>query len=128
MASGVFWFLAMRAGRIVQAIGCDLQVGDDSTIDKCFRDDALAVVGLDGPIPDALRIDDEHGPVFALVKAAGGVDADGARNVVLLLLDFGFQFIAEAFGARCAARAAGMICVSHVFADEEMILKFRHFI
>ena len=118
----------MRAGRIVQAIGCDLQVGDDSTIDKCFRDDALAVVGLDGPIPDALRIDDEHGPVFALVKAAGGVDADGARNVVLLLLDFGFQFIAEAFGARCAARAAVMICVSHIFADEEMILKFRHFI
>jgi hypothetical protein len=49
---------------------------DGDSVNEVGLHDLFHVRRLDEAVPDALRIDDDRGTVFALIKAAGLVDPD----------------------------------------------------
>jgi hypothetical protein len=92
------------AGFGVDALVCEAKAFDGTAVDEVFLDDLLGIFGLDVAIPDGLRVDDDGGAMFALVEAAGLVDANRAGEARCLgkLLQLGMQFALSVGGARGA--------------------------
>ena len=68
----------MGASLSVEAGVGEAQALDRATRDEVLVDDFRGVFRLDVAVPDGFGVDDDHGAVFALVEAAGLVDADFA--------------------------------------------------
>ncbi len=67
------------------AFGVQTRIGDAQPLhgpagDEVLAHDLFRVFGLDAAIPDGVRVDDDSGPVLALVEAAGLVDAHPAAQ------------------------------------------------
>ncbi len=56
------------------------QALDGCAADEMLADDLLYVVRLDGPVPDVVGVNDDHGAEAALVEAAAFVDAHAASE------------------------------------------------
>jgi len=62
-------------------VGIDAGAGkaeafDGAAVEEVLLDDLFGVAGFGETVPDGVGIDDEDGPVLALVEAAGLVDAN----------------------------------------------------
>jgi hypothetical protein len=68
------------AGFGVQAGVSDAEALDGAAGDEVLGDDFIGVFGFDAAVPDGIGVDDDGGPVLALVKAARLVDADAASE------------------------------------------------
>jgi hypothetical protein len=66
----------VRAGFGVEAGFGDTEAFDGAAGDEVLGDDFIGIFRLDAAIPDGIGVDDNGGAVFALVEAAGFVDAD----------------------------------------------------
>jgi len=111
----------MRAAFGVDALAGYAQALDGTASEEMLGDDLLRVRWQDIAIPDSFGIDHNHGPVLALVEAAGFVDADPTAQAGGFgpLLQFGVQIagsIGGAGGTRCAFGA-------RVVADKDVVIK-----
>ena len=97
---------------------------DGTAVQQMFGDDLIDILELDKAVPDSLGIDDDHGAMLALVEAAGLVGPDHVLEAGTLdgVLEGRFELLAA---LRKAAWPGGVL-VSLVGADEQMMLKFRH--
>jgi hypothetical protein len=91
-------------------VGVDAGVGkaealDRTAMEEVLLDDLFGVVGIGETVPDAFGIDDQDGAVFALVEAAGFVDADAMLEAGDL--DGILEGAAEFFAMFVAAAGAG---------------------
>lgn len=66
----------MLAGGGVDAAVSENEALDGAAFDEVGLDDLGNIRRSDAAVPDGFRIDDDAGPVLALVEAAGLVDAD----------------------------------------------------
>ena len=67
----------------VQALVGDDQFLDHSAVDDGFLDNPRYILGRNPSIPNSLWVDDDGGPVLALVKATGLVGSHGGREAPL---------------------------------------------
>jgi hypothetical protein len=83
----------MGAGPGVEAFVGKAKALDGAAGDEVLVDDFGGVFQADVAVPDSLRVDDDSRPVFALVEAAGLVDADawGEAGSLGELLDGGVE-------------------------------------
>jgi hypothetical protein len=110
-------------------VGVDAGVGqaeaiDGTAVEEMLLDDLLGVVGMGKTVPDGFGIDDEDGPVLALVEAASLIDADAMLEAGGFdsILEGAAEFLAVFAGA---AGAAGRF-VALVEADKEVMFEDRH--
>jgi hypothetical protein len=66
----------MRAAFGIDALVCQAKSFDGAAADKMLVDDLLGILWLDMAVPDGFRVDNYGRTMFALVEAAGLVDAD----------------------------------------------------
>lgn len=59
----------------VQALVGHPQAFDRAAADQMLLDDGRGIFGTDIAVPDRFRVNDDHGAMFALIQAAGLVDA-----------------------------------------------------
>jgi hypothetical protein len=87
----------MRAGLCVDALIGQTQPFDRPPGDQMLGDNLRRIFGLDVPIPDRLGVNDDRRAVFALIQAAGFVDAHFAGKPCGLgkLLQLRVQFAAS---------------------------------
>jgi hypothetical protein len=114
--------------RFAMLAGCGIQagVGEAQALDRRSADDVrcdnLFDVGLGhASIPNRFGIDDDRGAVFALVEAAGLVDAHAAGEAGGLseLLQLRVQLALAIGGAGWARRIGGALIVT----DEDVTFK-----
>ena len=65
----------MRAAFVVEALFCNAQAFHGLATDEVLLDDGLGVFRFDIAVPNRFRVNHDSGSVFALVEAAGLVDA-----------------------------------------------------
>ena len=111
----------MRAGFCVQAFVGDAQAFNRAPADEMLLHNRFRVYRAHVAVPDSLRVAHHRGTVFALVQAAGLVDAHPAGKSCFLgqLLQARVQIalsIGGATGPRRVSRA-------RVMADEDVMLK-----
>jgi hypothetical protein len=95
----------MGAGLGVEAFVGEAEALDRAACDEVLVDDFGSVFRADVAVPDALRVDDDGGAVFALIEATGLVYADAGPEIGSLhkLLDGCVEFslaVGVAGGAR----------------------------
>jgi hypothetical protein len=114
----------MGAGLGVEAGVGDEEAFDGAAGDEVFGDDFIGVLGFDATIPDGIGVDDDGGSVFALVEAAGLVDANAAGQAGLPseLREAGVEG-ALAVGS---AGGAGRIGGADVVANEDVAFEGWH--
>src|SRR5579875_1017223 len=91
-----------------------------------FRNNLIHIFGGHKAIPDRFRIDDNCGPVFALVQAAGGVGTYSGLEAGVLDL-----FLEEPVQIRAAAVGAGRPGASWftcIGAEKYMPLELRQYL
>jgi hypothetical protein len=110
-------------------VGVDAGVGkaeaiDGTAVEEVLVDDLLGVAGVGEAVPDGFGIDDEDGTVFALVEAAGLIDADAVLEAGGFdgVLEGATEFLA----VFVAAAGAGGGFVALVEADKEVVFKDWH--
>ena len=111
----------VRAELGVEAFVGEAEALDGAAGDKVLVDDFGGVFRADVAVPDGFRVDDDGGTVFALVEAAGLVDADarGEAGGLGELLDGGVEFglaVGVTGGARGVLRAG-------IGADKDVTFK-----
>ena len=125
------WVTARGSGLVAVLAGFRVQarVGDTQALDWLSADDVgfdnFIHIGFgDVAVPDCVGVDDNIGPVFALIEAAGLVGSHSALQAALrqLLLE---QLLQLGLGGGIAA-ASGMACWALVSAHEDMFVEFRH--
>jgi hypothetical protein len=111
----------MRTCLGVDALVGQTQALDRSPGDQMLGNNLLRVFRLDVPIPDSFGVDHDRRTVFALVKAAGFVDADFAAQTSRFrkLLELRNQV---ALAVRCAGWT-GSAFGANVLANENMAFK-----
>jgi len=109
-------------------VGIDAGAGkaeafDRAAVEEVLLDDLFGVAGFGETVPDGVGIDDEDGPVLALVEAAGLVDA----NAVLEAGGFDgiLEGSAEFLGMLVGAAGAGRL-VALVETDEDVVFEGWH--
>jgi len=97
---------------------------DGLSSNEVLLDNFLGVARMDEAVPDGLGIDDDDSRVFALVKAAGLVDADPALKPGRLysILQRATKFLAVFVSA---ARAGGGF-IPLIDADKDVVLVVWH--
>ena len=99
------------------------QAGDDFAIeDMPFHDFRDVGVRFDA-VPDAFGIDDDAGPLRAMVQTAGFVRADDVFQVQTL--GFSLEAGVKAFRTQFRAAAPGIVRAALVDTDEDMALERR---
>lgn len=111
----------MRAG-----LGIDTLIGQPQplhrpAIHQVFLHNFRGIFGLHVSVPDRLWIDDDGGPMLALVEAAGFVDPDSISQARSLgeLLQLRMQFALSIRGARRPRSAFG----TGIMADKNVMLE-----
>jgi len=91
----------MGAGLGVYALFREPEPFHRTPVDQVLLHDLRGVFGLDVAVPDRFGIHDDGGPVFALIEAAGFVDADRSSQARSLgkLLQLRVQFALAVRGA-----------------------------
>jgi hypothetical protein len=99
---------------------------DRPPVQKMLVDDLVHIFEFDEAVPNRLGIDDNDGTMLALVETARLVGAYQVLQPRILdgVLKGGFEFLA----ALRQATGTGCVLIALVGADEEMMLKFRHWI
>src|SRR5579863_6884446 len=127
--SALLWFVLALRFSVFAGFGVEAGVGDAETFDRAaaqdVRFDDLVYVGFgDVAVPDGVGVNDDVGPVLALIEASRLVGADPALQTALgqLLLE---EFLQAGFGGGIAA-AARMACGALVSADEDVLFEFGH--
>jgi len=112
----------VRAGLGVEAFVGEAEALDGAAGDKVLVDDFGGVFKADVAVPDGLGVDDDCPAVFALVEAAGLVDADARCEAGGLgeLLNGGVE-LGLAVGV--AGRARGVLGAG-VGADKDVAFKW----
>jgi hypothetical protein len=84
-------------------------------------DNGLGIFRLDIAVPDGVRINHNHRPVFALVQTSGFVDANPSREpcVFRQLLKAGMQIALAVAGTGGTRRLRG----ANVVTDKDMMFK-----
>jgi hypothetical protein len=110
-------------------IAVDAGVGQTKALDRISLDEMLLndlfrIAEMDAAVPDRVRIDDDNGTVFALVKTAGFVRAYLVLEACLLdgVLEGRLQFLA-ALRQAAGARGGGIALVG---ADKDVVFKQGH--
>ena len=111
----------MRAGFGVDALLGKAETLHGTAANEVFFDDDGSVFRLDVAVPHGFRVDDNRGAVFALVEAAGLVDAHAAGEAGGLseLLQLRVQLALAIGGAGWARRIGGALIVT----DEDVTFK-----
>jgi hypothetical protein len=112
------------AGFGVQAGVSDAEALDGAAGDEVLGDDFIGVFGFDAAVPDGIGVDDDGGPVLALVKAARLVDADAASEA-------GFASELRKAGmegalAVCSAGRSRRVSGTDVVTDEDVAFEWWH--
>jgi len=112
----------MGAGLGVEAFVGEAEAFHRAAADEVLVDDFGCVFRADMAVPDSLRVDDDGGAVFALIEAAGFVDADAGAEACGFdeLLNGDVEF-ALAIGV--AGGTWGVLGAS-VGADKDVALKW----
>jgi hypothetical protein len=116
--------LAVRAVVGVDAAGGEAKALDGAAVDEVFFNYFVDILFIHEAVPDGFRVDDEDGPVFALVETAGFVDADAVFQAGMLggVLEMATEFLA----ALEAATGAGGGFVALVCADKDVVFEAWH--
>lgn len=93
------------------------QAFDGMAAYEVLADDLVYVVRLDGPVPDVVGVDDDHGTKAALIEAAALVDADAPFQAWLARDGF-FELAVDAPGI--AIHSGTGLAVG---ADENVLLE-----
>ena len=93
-------------------------------VEQVRLDNFVDILQAHESVPDSFRVDDNGDAVFALIEAAGGVDADGTSKTG----SFGgvFEGLTNCGGILGRATPFGMIRRALVGADENVTFKRRH--
>lgn len=111
----------MRAGLGVETFVGQAQALDGTATDEVLIDNFGGVFRADMPVPDGLRVDDDGGPMLALVQTAGLVDADarGEAGGLGQLLNGGME-LSLAIGVAGGARG---VLGTGIGADKDVAFK-----
>jgi len=112
---------AVGAGFCVDALFGQAKALDGMAAYQVLFHDGRGVRGLQVAVPDGIGVNDDRRPMFALVEAAGFVDADGRTEAGRLgkLLQLGEEL---AFSVGSAGRA-GRIGGTSVQTDKNVTFK-----
>jgi hypothetical protein len=113
----------VRAGLGVDAFLGETKALDRATTDQVLFNDRGGVFGLDMPVPDGVRVDDDCRAVLALVKASGLVNAHPAAKPGSFsqLLQLRVEFALAIGGTRRTRRIGGAL----IQTDEDVMFKQR---
>ena len=114
----------MLAIGIVEAIGADQQIVQNSIVQDRFFDDARNIFDFDVTVEDPLRVNRDTRTVLALIETAGGVGsykwAESAG------FDLSLERIPQRFGTCGITTAAWMTGSTLIAADKQMMSKCGH--
>jgi hypothetical protein len=109
-------------------VGIDAGAGkaeafDRAAVEEVLLDDLFGVAGFGEAVPDGVGIDDEDGPVLALVEAAGLVDANAVLEAGGFdgILEGATKFLGMLVGAAGAGRLVAL-----VETDEDVVFEGWH--
>jgi hypothetical protein len=110
-------------------VGVDAGVGkteafNGAAVEEVLLDDFFGVARVGEAVPDGFGVDDQDGPVLALIEATGLVDADAVLEAGGL--DGILEGAAEFLAVFVAAAGAGSRIVALVEANKEVMFKDRH--
>lgn len=100
------------------------QSGHDLALDDVSLHDFGDISFRADPVPDSFRINNNAGPHFAMVKAAGLVGSHEPLQIQPFC--FALEMSMELFRPQVRATASGITFGSLVDADKNMSLKWRH--
>jgi hypothetical protein len=114
----------VRAGFGVQAGVGDAEALDGAAGDEVLCDDFISIFRFDAAIPDGIGVDHDSRAVLALVKAAGLVDADAAREAGFAgeLREAGVERALTVGGAGRTGRVSG----ADVMTYEDVAFEWWH--
>ncbi len=114
----------MLAIGIVEAIGADQQIVQNSIVQDRFFNDAWNILDFDVTVEDPLRVNRNARPVLALVETSGRVGSD--ERTESARLDLGLERIPQCFGPFGITTSSRMTGNALIAADKQVMSEGRH--